>query len=85
MSASDRKQELESILQSLGYGAGEFRITFLGGDISLNDRVELEIHEQRFDCPYDEIHTALVHAQDARQLTELLSHRGLSRRALDDG
>ena len=85
MSANDRKKELENILRSLGYGEDDFRVTFLGGDISMNDRVELEIHEQRFDCPYDEIHEALVRAKTARQLTELLSRRGLAWRDSDDG
>jgi hypothetical protein len=85
MSARNRKYGLESILRSLGFSEDDFRVTFLGGDLSMNDRVEVEILDETFDGAYDDIHNALVRAENARHLMKLLRPRGLAGRTPDDG
>jgi hypothetical protein len=73
------------MLRSLGFAEDDFRVTFLGGDLSMNERVELEILEETFDGAYDDIYDALVRAQDARHLMKLLRPRGIASRSPDDG
>ena len=81
----DGKQELESMLRSLGYSDDDFRVTTIGGDISASDRIELEILEEKFEGSYSEIYQALSQSENARQVVSSLSEQGLRRRVGDDG
>ena len=81
----DGKRQLESILRALGYGDSDFSVTCLGGDISMVDRIELKILDEKFDGAFSEIHQALMQSENARQVIEQLASRGLARRDFDDG